>query len=215
VHSESDAASTKSKKQQLLAVKKRFGEQQVSWKRHNEAFEAKMVATLKDIECNELKRMKSLQDALTNSSAFVTNYCLNRSYDVRDLTNSMAGIDPEGDLQSFMRSTLESAHILPPAPPSTYYRRISVSLKLPNVPKKVEFDYDPKTEDLSVFVRDVVDSLHLGREREALIVTAIRSKLSHLQSFHAQKARERRRDSVSQSVSELSTVSSETPNVEP
>merc|ERR1719219_1394497 len=113
----------------------------------------------------------------------------------------MAHIKPDDDLQQFMKSTLEKNPILPPAPPSTYYRRISVSLKLPNVPKKVEFDYDPKTEDLSVFVRDVVDSLHLGREREDLIVTAIRSKLDHLQTYHAQKAKERR-GSQSQSQSQ-------------
>lgn len=86
------------------------------------------------------------------------------------------------------------------------------------MPKKVEFDYDPKTEDLSVFVRDVVDSLNLGREREDLIVTAIRSKLDHLQTLHAQKAKERRgsqsqSQSQSQSVSSTS-ISSETPNVD-
>ena len=80
------------------------------------------------------------------------------------------------------------------------------------VPKKVEFDYDPKTEDLSVFVRDVVDRLHLDRDREDLIVTAIRSKLENLQSYHAQKAKQRR-GSQSQSQS-VSSISSETPNAD-
>lgn len=81
------------------------------------------------------------------------------------------------------------------------------------VPKKVEFDYDPKTEDLSVFVRDVVDRLHLDRDREDLIVTAIRSKLENLQTIHAQKAKQRR-GSQSQSQSVSTSISSETPNVE-
>ena len=133
VHSDNGGAlNTKSKKQQLLAVKKRFTEQQVVWKRHNEDFESNMASTLKNMESNECRRLNSMQDALTNWSAFITNYCLNRSYDVRNLAENMAQIQPEEDLQQFMRSTLDSNPILPPAPPSTYYRRISVSLKLPN-----------------------------------------------------------------------------------
>lgn len=133
VHSENGgSANTKSKKQQLLAVKKRFNEQQIAWKQHNEDFEANMAATLRSMESNENKRLTSMQDALTNWSAFICNFCLNRSYDVRNLAENMAQIKPEQDLQQFMRSTLESNPILPPAPPSTYYRRISVSLKLPN-----------------------------------------------------------------------------------
>jgi len=66
---------------------------------------------------------------------------------------------------------------------------------------------------LSVFVRDVVDSLHLGREREELIVTAIRSKLDHLQTYHAEKAKQRR-GSQSQSQSVSTSISSLTPHSE-
>merc|ERR1719361_210367 len=157
--------------------------------------------TLSQMEQNESRRMSCLQDAFVNWSAFITNLTLNRQYDVRNLAENMARIEPTQDLQQFMRHVLDTHPILPPAPPSTYYRRISVSLKLPNEAKKVEFDYDPKTEDLSVFVRDVVDSLSLGRDREDLIVTAIRSKLAHLNKQRDQS--QQRRESVSTSISSM------------
>lgn len=97
----------KNRKQQLLIVKKKFTLQQTIWTKQQQIFDNKMTSTLQSMESNEYKRMNSLRDGLTNWSAFITNLCANRSYDIRSLNQSMSLIDVENDLQSFMTETLK------------------------------------------------------------------------------------------------------------
>ncbi len=66
-----------------------------------------MTLTLQNMESNEYKRMNSMRDAFINWSAFTTNYCASRSYDISDLANSMSLINIENDLQIFMKHTIE------------------------------------------------------------------------------------------------------------
>jgi len=103
-----------SKKQQLLNVKRRFTQQQLVWKRQREVHDQRMTSTLRSMESNEYKRTNALRDALTNWSAFITNYCANRTYDIRFLAQSMSQMDPEQDLQIFMKLTLSNYPALPP-----------------------------------------------------------------------------------------------------
>lgn len=108
-----DITKKQTKKQQLLTVKRRFNQQQQVWKRQREQYDYQMTATLRSMESNEYKRMNALRDALTNWSAFITNYCANRSYDIRYLAQSMSTMDPEADLQVFMKCTLAEYPALP------------------------------------------------------------------------------------------------------
>eukprot|EP01083_Nonionella_stella_P111998 328933_1 len=93
-------------KQQLLQVKKKFNQQQIIWRKQQDLYDAKITTNLQSMESNEYKRMNTLRDALINWSAFITNLCANRSYDIKDLAESMACINVEEDLQLFMRHAL-------------------------------------------------------------------------------------------------------------
>eukprot|EP01084_Bolivina_argentea_P139285 245045_1 len=106
-----DTTNSHKKKQQLLAVKQRFHQQQLIWKKQQQIFDNKMRVTLQNMESNEYKRMNSMRDAFINWSAFTTNYCANRSYDIKDLANSMSLINIENDLQIFMKNTIKQTHI--------------------------------------------------------------------------------------------------------
>eukprot|EP01084_Bolivina_argentea_P284382 487385_1 len=66
-----------------------------------------MTLTLQNMESNEYKRMNSMRDAFINWSAFTTNYCANRSYDISYLANSMSLITIENDLQTFMKNIIK------------------------------------------------------------------------------------------------------------
>jgi len=108
-HAESQSTSeTQSAKMaQLRSVKQRFVSQQGNYRKQQQIFDNKMVQTLSAMEANEYKRMNSLRDGITNWSAFITNLAANRSYDIQNLARSMALIDVERDLQSWMRRTLQ------------------------------------------------------------------------------------------------------------
>ena len=88
-------------------LKKKMEQQSNKLKQQRIKFNEEMTATLKAMEECEYKRMNSVRDGLTNWSAFITNLCANRVYDVRDLGESMSLINVEQDLQHFMQTTLE------------------------------------------------------------------------------------------------------------
>lgn len=93
---------------QLWYLRKQFKRQQKKWSRYYAEYQHKMTSTLRTMQNMELQRMKGLQVALTNWSAFIVSYCQNRSYDITQLTRYISQIDPEEDLQTFMQSVLDS-----------------------------------------------------------------------------------------------------------
>eukprot|EP01083_Nonionella_stella_P081527 224624_1 len=101
---------TKSKKDQLAVARRKVHLSKTKWKQHEQVFEMDMGSTLHEMEETELKRMFSLRDAFTNWSAYITNLCANRMYDIRDLAKSMSFIDVENDLQCFMRDILNKSN---------------------------------------------------------------------------------------------------------
>eukprot|EP01084_Bolivina_argentea_P139286 245046_1 len=84
--------------------KQRVYQQQL--RKQHQIYDNKMRLTLQNMELNEYKRMNSMRDAFINWSAFTTNYCANRSYDISDLANSMSLINIENDLQIFIKNTI-------------------------------------------------------------------------------------------------------------
>merc|ERR550539_153289 len=88
-------------------LKKKMEAQQIKLKEQRVTFNEEMSGTLKAMEECEYKRMNSVRDGLTNWSAFITNLCANRVYDVRDLGESMSLIQIEEDLQYFMQTMLQ------------------------------------------------------------------------------------------------------------
>merc|ERR1712228_105093 len=89
------------------ALKKRMEQQQIRLKAQRVTFNDEMSETLKAMEECEYKRMNTVRDGLTNWSAFITNLCANRVYDVRDLGESMSLINVRADLQYFMQRVLQ------------------------------------------------------------------------------------------------------------
>eukprot|EP01083_Nonionella_stella_P072304 194838_1 len=95
----------KNKRQLLLNVERKFKQQQSVWAKQQKTFDNKMETALHSMECNEGKRLETLMSGVTNWSAFITNLCANRKYDIESLTESMAAINVDEDLRTFMRRT--------------------------------------------------------------------------------------------------------------
>lgn len=175
-----------SKKQQLLNVKRRFNQQQRVWKLQRERYDLRMTSTLRSMESNEYKRMNALRDGLTNWSAFITNYCANRSYDIRFLAESMAQMDPEADLQVFMKSTLMEYPALPAfgGPPPVAQASFSPSTGSEN---------ETPPLDRTKYSKVAVRSIQTEQERKGSILRVWNRRMSTSQS-------------TTQSISSLSTL---------
>eukprot|EP01084_Bolivina_argentea_P097870 175927_1 len=87
----------KVQKQQPI-IQRRYSQQQIVWKQQKLSFNNQISLSLVNIQMIEFKRMSQLKDALTKWAAFSTNFCANRNYDIRHLTDSMSLINIEKDL---------------------------------------------------------------------------------------------------------------------
>jgi len=100
--------------------KAKFDGAQLLWTRRQTKFDDEMSSILQGMQCNEFNRMRTAKDSMNKWTVFVTNFCANRNYDVKNLAHSMSLIDIDRDLQCFLQRTLRQhppENLAAPIPP--------------------------------------------------------------------------------------------------